>query len=374
MMTDLFEAETATTTTLDMRRLQRNKRRATRRKWTVVVSSFALVVFALGGSFAWNFVKTFEGGGTAVADYEGTGQGDLQVVVKAGDTGADIATTLLDSGVIASRQAFLTEWNANPDSQGIVPGFYLLHREMKAEYALQSLLDPNTRDLRRLTVPEGASLATFKQKITAITGASDTEVTAAMEDTKSLGLPAEAKGSLEGWLFPSTYEFNPGVTPKEVLKRMIETTVQKLDDLDVPEKDREKVLKVASLVEKEAKLDVDRAKIASVIYNRLEDGMPLQFDSTIKYIKPSEGVFTSPEDRKIDSPYNTYLYPGLPPTPIASPGDASLEAAVNPAKTGFLYFTTVNLDTGKTKYAKTYLGHQKNVKELQRWAQAHKSN
>lgn len=370
-MTDLFEAEAATTTTLDLRRLQRNKRRATRRKWTLVVSAVAIVVFALGASVAYNFVGTLQGSGSAISDYEGTGQGQVQIIVDSGDTGSVIATKLHDSGVVASRQAFLQEWNANADSQSIVPGYYVMHREMKAEFALQSLLDPGNRDLRALTVPEGADLATFTTKIAAITGATPDEVTAAMKDTAALGLPAAAKGNLEGWLFPAHYEFNPGVTPTEVLVQMVSTTVQKLDKLGVPEKDREKVLTVASLIEKEAKLDEDRPKIASVIYNRVEQGMPLQLDATIKYIAPdSKGAFVTAKEKQIKSPYNTYLNSGLPPGPIASAGEASIEAALNPAKTDYLFYVTVNLDTGETKYAKTYPAHQKNVKLLKAWIKA----
>ena len=107
---------------------------------------------------------------------------------------------------------------------------------------------------------------------------------------------------------------------------------------------------------------------------KLAVDMPLGLDSTVKYIAPSEGVFTSEEDRASDSPYNTYKVVGLPPGPIASPGDASLEAAVSPADTGYLYFATVNLDTGETKYATTYTDHQKNVKELQQWVRDNKPN
>ncbi len=177
-----------------------------------------------------------------------------------------------DAGVIASRQAFLEEWNANPDSQSIVPGYYLMQREMKAEYALQSLLDPDNRELRTITVPEGSTLAVFYERIAAITGATADEVKAAAADTEALGLPAEAGGNLEGWLFPSHYEFNPGVTPTEVLTAMVATTVQKLDAAGVAPKDREKILTVASLVEKEAKLDEDRPLIAGVIYNRAGSG------------------------------------------------------------------------------------------------------
>ena len=374
-MTDLFEAEAATTTTLDMRRLQRNKRRATRRKWTLVLSAAAIVVFALGASTAYNFVQSFEGTSTVVADYEGSGQGQLQVIVNPGDTGADIATTLYDSGVVASRQAFLQEWNANPDSQSIVPGFYLMHKEMKALYALQALLDPANRELRSVTVPEGSKLTTFVQKIATVTGATEAEVQAAMKDTEALGLPAEAKGNLEGWLFPATYEFNPGVTPTEVLSRMVAKTITTLDELGVPEKDRQRILTVASIVEREALLDEDRPKIASVIYNRLAIDMKLEMDSTVKYVAPeSEGVYITAEEKKINSPYNTYKNTGLPPGPIASPGASSIEAALNPADTKFLFFVTVNPETGETKYAKDYPTHQKYVKELNAWTKKNGSD
>ena len=373
-MTDLFEAETATTTTLDLRRLQRNKRRATRRKWTVVVSAVAIVVFALGASVAYNFVGTFEGSSNEIADYEGTGQGTLQVIVKPGDTGSDIATTLVDQKVVASRAAFLQEWNSNADSQSVVPGYYWMHREMKAEYALQSLLDPSNRDVRNLTVPEGLALADTYEKIAAITATSAADVEAAAKDTAALGLPKGAKGNLEGWLFPATYQFDPGVTPAVVLKTMIAKTIQTLDDAGVAESDRENVLIVASLVEKEAKLDEDRAKVASVIYNRLKIDMPLGLDSTLKYYLEDTGATLSAEELATDNPYNTYQNVGLTPGPIASPGAESIDAAVNPAKTKYVYFVTVNLDTGKTKYAADYPTFLKYKKEYQKWANAHKSD
>jgi UPF0755 protein len=369
-MTDLFEAETATTTTLDLRRLQRNKRRATRRKWTLVVSAVAIVIFALGASVAYNFVGTFEGSSNEIADYEGTGQGTLQVVVQSGDTGSDIATTLVDSGVIASRAAFLQEWNSNPDSQSVVPGYYWMHREMKAEYALQSLLDPSNRDVRNLTIPEGLTKAQTYEKIASITATSVDAVEAAAKDTDALGLPAIAKGDLEGWLAPATYEFDPDVTPAIVLKRMVAQTIQRLDDAGVEEGNREKVLNIASLVEREAKLDEDRPKVASVIYNRLKQDMMLQLDATLKYHLKDAGATLTADQLKSDDPYNTYTHAGLPPGPIASPGVESIDAAVNPAKTKYIFYVTVNLDTGKTKYAEDYPTFLKYKKEYQKWAKA----
>ncbi|WP_062295555.1 endolytic transglycosylase MltG [Demequina maris] len=373
-MTDLFEAEATTTTSLDLRRLQRQKRRAARRRLTLVVTAVALVVFALGASVTWNFLQGFETSSNEVADYEGPGQGNVQVVIESGATGADIASTLYDAGVIASPQSFIIAANDNPDSASITPGYYFMHKEMKAEYALAALLDPSNRDVRSITIPEGKTLDYYFQSIANLTGTTKEEVAAAAEDTEALGLPEEAEGNLEGWLFPSTYEFNPGVTPQEVMSKMIQQTVKVLDKYDVAIEDREKILTVASLVEREAKLDEDRAQIASVIYNRLDIDMKLELDSTVKYLTQSEGVWTSDEERNTDSQYNTYMYTGLPPGPIAGPGEASIKAAVKPADTNYLFFVTVNLDTGETLYASEYTDHLANVQQLQDWVAANQSD
>jgi UPF0755 protein len=120
-------------------------------------------------------------------------------------------------------------------------------------------------------------------------------------------------------------------------------------------------------VQAEARLPEDFAKVARVIYNRLEDGQPLQMDSTVAYANDVYTVFTSDEQRAVDSPYNTYLYPGLPPGPINSPGSQALEAALNPAEGSWRYFVTVDLETGETKYADTFEEHESNVAELQAW-------
>ncbi len=366
-MTELFE-ETITTTSLDMRRLQRNQRRIARRKRTAIATAIGLVFFAVGGSVAWSMVKSFQAGETSViADYPGAGQGAVQVVVNPGDSGADIAQTLFEAGVIASPQAFIIEARNNPDSARIVPGYYFMQREMKAEYALLALLDPGNRDLLTFTIPEGNVLSVYYQKIADLTDYTFEEVQAAAADTDALGLPPEANGNLEGWLFPARYEFNPGTHPTDILAEMVATTIRVLDQRGVAPADRHRILTIASLVEKEAKLNEDRPMIAGVIYNRLAIDQQLEFDSTVKYLSPSEGVFTSSDERAIDSPYNTYRNTGLPPGPIAGPGAASIEAAIDPAEHNFTFFVTVNLWTGETAYAENFLDHQKNVKILQAW-------
>ena len=114
-------------------------------------------------------------------------------------------------------------------------------------------------------------------------------------------------------------------------------------------------------------------KVARVIQNRLDQGLRLELDSTVKYISPSEGVFTTDADRATDSPYNTYLYEGLPPGAIASPTDVSVDAVLHPADGDWLFFVTVNLDTGETAYASTFEEHQANVQKLQAWIKAQPS-
>ena len=368
-MTDLFEQPVESTTSLDLRRQQRDRRRSMRRIRTLVATAIAMVVLAMGASFAWNYVQTFGSDDNGVADFEGAGQGTVQVVIEPGASGADIATALHQAGVVASEEAFLLETYANPDvARGITPGYYLLPREMKAEFALNALLDPGYRNEISMTFIEGNILSYYFEKIASHTEFSIDEVEAAAEDTDALGLPAEADGNLEGWLFPATYKFNPDVTPEEVLSTMIQTTVRTLDDLGVAEGDRQRVLTIASIVERESKLTEDRAKVASVIYNRLEAGMALQMDSTITYLAKSFGdVDTTAEQREIDSPYNTYINVGLPPAPIAGPGLEALEGTVDPADTDFFFFVPINLITGETVYAETYPEHLENVDSLLEW-------
>ncbi len=367
-MTDLFEAETMTTTSLDLRRLQRQERRATRRKWTAVISAVSLVLLAIGASTAWNFVQaSLASDENVVADYEGVGTGTVTVIIAPGDTGSDIAKTLFEAGVVASEQAFINAARENSASASIKPGHYFMAREMKAEYALLYLLDPERRDVRKITVPEGHTLPFYFQKIADLTGYSLEDVEAAAAQHDVIGLPAEANGNLEGWLFPQTYQFNPGVTPTDVLSAMVAQTVDVLDDRGVAPQDRLRVLTIASLIEREARLDEDRPMIAGVIYNRLEIGMKLQLDATIKYFKPSDGPFVSADDKLIDNPYNTYYYEGLPPGPISGAGVKSIEAAIAPAVHDYVFYVTVDLVTGETRYATTYNEHLANVEILNAW-------
>ena len=173
--------------------------------------------------------------------------------------------------------------------------------------------------------------------------------------------------SLEGFLYPSTYFCTEGESEREVISRMLNKFDEMYKYKIKPEMDKHKdlnfydVMKMASIIEKEAVVDKDRPLISSVFYNRLAKDMPLQSDATIQYAFKERKKVVTYEDLKIESPYNSYKYKGLPPTPIANPSWKSIEAAINPAKTDYLYFVA-KTDGGENNYAKTYEEHLKNEK------------
>ena len=175
--------------------------------------------------------------------------------------------------------------------------------------------------------------------------------------------------SLEGFLYPSTYYFDKDAKPKDIIKEMLSLFDKSYTDkLKKKQKERnmtlQEVVNLASIVEKEAVIDEDRPIIASVFYNRLEIGMPLQSDATLQYIFETRKKSITYNDLKIDSPYNTYIKKGLPPTPIANPSIKSIEAVLEPSNTDYLYFVA-SIDGGNV-YSKTYEEHKTNVNKYRK--------
>jgi UPF0755 protein len=233
------------------------------------------------------------------------------------------------------------------------------------------MLDPSTRLFARVTVREGLTAAATLKVIAEGSNVPIEQLQAAAADTASLGLPAYANGSVEGFLFPATYEWEPGTTPAQMLKEMVARTVQALDQLAIPENQRLQVLTEASLVQAEASSTADMAKVAQVLDNRIAIGMDLQLDTTVNYANGKSGLTTTAQDRANPSPYNTYLHPGLPPGPIGNPGEDALKAVLTPAPGDWLYFVVVNPDTGDTRFAVTAEEHQQNVLLFQQWLREH---
>jgi UPF0755 protein len=337
----------------------------------------ALVIALIGGLLYVKGVDVVKGwldDTTAAADYSGNGTGNVTVEVKEGETATDIAHTLFDAGVVKSAEAFIDAAKANPQSTSIQVGFYQLHEKMAAENALDLILDTKTSMISNpLTIPEGKRADEIVAAVADVGDFDEKAVQQAYDDTSALGLPDYANGDPEGFLFPATYNIAPNATPASILKTMVDTYRQHADD-DKLEQGADALgispydaVIVASLVQAEASRSQDLPKVASVIYNRLDAGMPLQLDSTLHYAVDSRGVISAGDLTKIDSPYNTYERTGLTPTPIDSPGDDAINAALHPAQTDYLYFVTVNLRTGKTLFAKTFEEHQANVDKLHQY-------
>lgn len=346
------------------------QRRRRRRRWVAVL--ITLVVLA-GAVVVVNQVgmpildSLFGGQDDAPEDYPGPGHTPVDVVIEPGATGAQMAGALFDAGVVASTGAFTLAFAANPDAASIQPGTYRLLLQMKASEAVVALLNIENRIQTQVTIPEGFQMSQILERLHAVTAIPVEDFEAALADPAAVGLPAEAGENYEGWLFPDTYSFEPDTTATQMISMMIAQMISVLDERGVAPADRLRVLTIASLVEREARLDTDRPIMARAILNRLDQEMRLQIDATVAYGLGVPGTELTQENLDTDGPYNTYTRAGLPPTPIASPGTASIDAVLAPADGAWLFWVTVNLDSGETRFAETYDEHLENRELLRQW-------
>ena len=356
----------------DTRSAGARQRRRVRRRRALVALVAALAVVGGGTWAAWGTLGPVVARVTESDDWDGAGTGSVDVKVSAGDTGRAIARTLVEAGVVKTQSAFVSAAAAQPGAAGIQPGTYRLKERMSAAAAVALLLDPAAKVTSRLTVPEGLRAEQVFALIEQNTPITGEQVRAALADPAALGLPAAAGGNVEGYLFPATYDVDPDETAVELLGAMVAQTSKVLDSLGVaPEQVRDVVVK-ASIAQKEARSAEDMAKVTRVLENRLADGMNLQLDSTVSYaVGSSNVVTTTAEQRATDSPWNTYRNPGLPAGPISNPGEDALRAAVSPAEGPWLFFVTVDLATGETRFATTAAEHQANVLLFQRYLREH---
>ncbi len=297
-------------------------------------------------------------------DYEGIGTGQVLIEVKPGDNGGSIAQTLKDNGVTASFDAFYQLSLSDARAQQIQPGMYQLRKQMSAAMALEALLDPSTKIQAKVTIPEGSRLGQIVALIDKNTHIKAADVEAVLENPVNIGLPQSAQGNPEGFLFPDTYFVPPNATAESLLTEMAARSKAVTKELDIESRAKavgltqHEVLTMASIIEYEGKRPQDLPKIARVLFNRLDAGMPLQLDSTVSYVSKREGdVWTTPEERADPSLYNTYQHQGLPPGPIGAAGKKTIEAVLNPADGDWLYFLAIDLETGETAFSNTYREH-----------------
>lgn len=306
-------------------------------------------------------------------DFTGTGTSEVLFTIHQGDVGSDIADNLVSEGIIKSYGPFYKLLLAQNPEPVFQPGAYSLKAEMSAKAALSALLDPSSSRLANtFVIPEGTTLKQALPLIADGTGAALTDLQAAAADWSSFDLPAGAT-SLEGFLFPATYNINPSAPAHDILKALVDRMYRALDQARVAVEDRYRVLVFASLVQREARVAADFPKVARVFQNRIDHGWALQSDATVAYgTGASDRVSTTDAERKDPSNrYNTYQHKGLPPAPISNPGDVAISAVLHPADGTWMYFVTVNLDTGETVYSTTDAEHNAAVDQWQAWMRQH---
>lgn len=298
-------------------------------RWTVI--GFAVVAVAAGFG-AWWLIE---------ADVALPSQ-QVTLIIPQGANVADIGRQLRGAGVIRSAAVFGFVVRARGDARNIQAAEYTFAPHSTLASVVKVLDGGGRPPTVWITIPEGFTAEQIGAQLQR-RGIGTREEFVAVVRSTSLRFGAVTSRGLEGYLFPDTYQVRRDATPRDVAAMLTARFMLELprDYASAARKLRRTVPQVvtaASLIEREAKADVERPVMASVYYNRLKLGMPLQVDATIEYALPSHKTALSFADLKIDSPYNTYLYAGLPPTPIANPGRSSLDAAFHPAATGYLYY------------------------------------
>lgn len=342
------------------------------RKIVLVVSLLILIIGIVGGLFVYNFVK----GGLKA--YNPDSDEPIEVEIPIGSGLNNISKILEDEGIIKSARIFKYYAKFNNESQ-FQAGTYELSKSMTPDELIKSLKTGKVyhEPVFTLTVPEGLTLEEIAKIVEKRSENSAEDFLAYVNDKETVKslmdkypniitdevLGEKIKFPLEGYLYPATYPFyedNPSI--ETIVNMMLEATEANvtpyLEYLEKNEKSVHWLLTFASLLEKEATAQADRETIASVFYNRLDEGMPLQTDPTVAYAHGEHLSRTYYKDLEIDDPYNTYKYAGIPPGPIAGPGKSSIDAVANPSQTKYLYFLAGK--DGVNHFAVTYEEHLNN--------------
>ncbi len=340
----------------------------------LIVLAIVVVIVALAGRWAFGELSSRL---APPPDYAGPGKGSVLYEVKQGASSTQIGRELQEGGRGQERRRLQRRCaREDESSRNIQVGYYQLKKKMKASQALAVLVDPENLMQNTVVVPEGARVRDIVKTIASKTDISTREVTAALANAKAIGLPAEANGNPEGYLFPATYTVPPKQDALGLITQMVTKSVEVEESLGIESKAKalgltpQEVLTVASILEYEANRPEDYPKVARVLYNRLKKRMPLQLDSTVSYVSKRSGdVWTTSAERSNDSLYNTYKHTGLPPGPIGSPGEETIKAALNPADGDWLYFVP-DYEEKTTRFSSTYAEHQKWVAKLQKYCRS----
>ncbi len=338
---------------------RRRRRRRNRGGLLAPLLAFIILAGIIGGGGYYGY--RWANDALVPDDYTGKGTEEITFEVKEGQIASDVAQELERQGVVKSARAFTNAIGNAGKSSALQPGTYKVRKQMPAADVVQLLLDPKQQVLKKARLKEGLRLSETLSVLAEQTGLDRKKFEAAAKNADALDLPAYAKGKLEGYAFPATYDFPAKATAGDMLARMVKRYHQTAEKVELEAGAKSlghtphEIITIASIIQAEAGRHEDMPKIARVIYNRLnrEPEMKLQMDSTVMYAWNRFRTSATHAELEIKSPYNTYRNLGLPPGPIANPGDDAIEAALNPAKGTWLFFVATDPKSKVTEFATT---------------------
>lgn len=344
-------------------RREMRRKRSERKRHRIVAAVVVVVVLALvgvAGFFGYRALKQWKADREAaqqqviIEDYPGPGNGSVQFTVDSGSDWLTVAQNLTEQDIIKSPEA-LTSIAGNST---LYPGTFSLQYQMKASDVLAVLSD-QAQAGGFIEVRPGERVSDVITNAAQVTGLPESDFQSIIDGDGAGILPAEANGSFEGWLEPGSYNPSEGQSASDILTQMVNARIAKLDEMGVPTgEERERILIIASIAEAEVNREEYYGKVTQVIENRLAQGMYLGMDTSLAYgLNKSASEITDEDiaDVNHQNPYNLHNGHtlGLPPTPIGNPGESAIKAAVNPEPGDWLYFVTVDLNTGETKFVST---------------------
>lgn len=300
-----------------------------------------------------------------------TAPGEVIFEVKPGQSARAIAQDLRDRGLIRKTWVFLLGYKLVFGSQPLKAGEYAVHLPVSSKELLSTIIGGRIL-LHALTIPEGLTRRETAVHLRDEMSLDAEDFLQESSNARLISTLDESAFDLEGYLFPETYHFPKGTTAEHIVQSMVAqfkgvfTDVWRARAEEIGMTIREVVI-LASLIERETSLPSERPLVSAVFHNRLKRGMKLDCDPTIIYVLKNEGTFQDrlrAKDLRLDSPYNTYLNPGLPPGPIANPGREALHAALYPADVDYLYFVSKN--DGSHHFSSSFKEHQNAVNKYQR--------
>ena len=341
---------------------QRNlqNHRVFKRRRIVVLATVLALILAVGYVNRTSIRQLFDV--SLGNEYSQQSSDTVDFTISTGDSGTTIAENLVSAGITKSfSSTYKVIVAKNPT---FYPGVYRLNLQMKTVDVLAALANPSSLVDTTILVKEGTRASTIFKMLSEKYGTPISD----FESIKpsDLDLPPEAL-NLDGYLFPAKYKFDPKQSAISMLRTMHQRMVTEIEKAGIAANDVHRVLTLASVIQREGRFTPDFYKISRVFQNRLDIGMALQSDATVSYGAGSVSYTTTAAQRADDNPWNTYKYPGLPKGPISAPGATAIDAALHPAKGTWIFFCTVNLETGETEFTTTLAEHERSVAKWREW-------